>query len=103
VAAARARGGRVLAVGTTTVRALEWAAAPTGTVAPRTGAADLVIAPGHRFRAVDALLTNFHQPGGGPLALTAAFAGISPLLAAYRAAVTAGYRFYSYGDAMFIV
>ncbi len=103
VAACRARGGRVVAVGTTTVRSLEWAAAPSGRAEAREGLADLVLGPGHRFLAVDALLTNFHLPDGGPLRLTAAFAGAGRLLAAYRAAVAEGYRFYSYGDAMLIV
>ncbi|MCI0343387.1 MAG: tRNA preQ1(34) S-adenosylmethionine ribosyltransferase-isomerase QueA, partial [Planctomycetales bacterium] len=103
VAACRTRGGRVVAVGTTTVRSLEWAAAPSGRIEPREGLADNVIAPGHGFRAVDALLTNFHLPDGGPLRLTAAFAGAERLLAAYRAAIVEGYRFCSYGDAMLIL
>jgi S-adenosylmethionine:tRNA ribosyltransferase-isomerase len=100
---ARAAGGRIVAVGTTTVRALESAAAIDGH--PRAGSSrtDLVIGPGHAFRAVDALLTNFHLPRSSLLALVAAFAGIEPTLTAYRVATTAGYRFYSYGDAMLIL
>ncbi len=103
VHATRAGGGRVIAVGTTVTRALEWAAAPTGALVPRTGAADIVIGPGHDFRAIDGLLTNFHQPGSGPLTLTAGFAGLDALHAAYVAAVAERYRFWSYGDAMLIL
>jgi S-adenosylmethionine:tRNA ribosyltransferase-isomerase len=101
VAAARARGGRVVAVGTTVVRALEWAAAG-GSLAAREGETDIFIAPGHRFRVVDALITNFHLPESTLLMLVAAFAGTARVLAAYRHAVAARYRFFSYGDAMFI-
>jgi S-adenosylmethionine:tRNA ribosyltransferase-isomerase len=99
----RAAGGRIVAVGTTVTRALEWAAAPTGELAPRSGAADIVLGPGHEFKAIDALMTNFHQPGSGPLKLTAGFAGIDRLYDAYAEAVRARYRFWSYGDAMLIV
>lgn len=100
---ARARGGRVVAVGTTTTRVLESQAADGGEVRPGSGATDLVIVPGHRFRAVDALLTNFHLPRSSLLLLVAAFAGRERVLAAYDEAVRAGYRFYSYGDAMLIL
>ena len=98
----RARGGRVLAVGTTTVRALESAARADGTVAAAEGETELVIVPGHRFRAVDAILTNFHLPRSSLLLLVAAFAGREVVLKAYAEAVQERYRFYSYGDAMLI-
>jgi S-adenosylmethionine:tRNA ribosyltransferase-isomerase len=101
IAAARARGGRVIAVGTTTTRALE-AAAASGPLAPVRGATRLMIRPGHSFRAVDALLTNFHLPRSTLLALVAAFAGRERVLALYREAAALGYRFYSYGDAMLL-
>jgi len=101
IGAARARGGRVVAVGTTTVRALESAWAD-GAVRAGRGAAALFIRPGHRFRVVDALLTNFHLPRSTLLALVAAFAGWDRIRAAYAEAVRLGYRFYSYGDAMLI-
>ncbi|HUP01393.1 MAG TPA: tRNA preQ1(34) S-adenosylmethionine ribosyltransferase-isomerase QueA [Gemmatimonadota bacterium] len=109
LARARTAGGRVVAVGTTTVRALESAARddadrkPTGAPAGASGWTDLTICPGHRFRSVDALVTNFHLPRSSLLLLVAAFAGVDLTLAAYRHAVDAGYRFYSYGDAMLIV
>lgn len=102
IAAAKAAGGRVVAVGTTTTRALESAAAAAGTVQPGAGWADLFIAPGHRFRAVDALFTNFHLPGSTLLLLVSAFAGRERILSAYAEAIAQRYRFYSYGDAMFI-
>jgi S-adenosylmethionine:tRNA ribosyltransferase-isomerase len=89
-------------VGTTTVRALENAAAPDGVVRAMRGRADVFIRPGHRFRAVDALLTNFHLPRSSLLVLVSAFAGRERILDAYRHALAAGYRFYSYGDATFI-
>lgn len=98
----RASGGRVVAVGTTTVRALESAAGVDGRIRSGRGRTDLLIVPGHRYRTVDALLTNLHLPRSSLLALVAAFAGVEPVLAAYRAAVRTGYRFYSYGDAMLI-
>jgi S-adenosylmethionine:tRNA ribosyltransferase-isomerase len=101
VATARARGGRVVAVGTTVVRALESAAAG-GALAPFDGDTELFIRPGHRFRVVDALLTNFHLPESTLLVLVAAFAGREQVLAAYRHAIDARYRFFSYGDAMFL-
>jgi S-adenosylmethionine:tRNA ribosyltransferase-isomerase len=100
---ARAAGRRVIAVGTTTVRTLESAASHTGRVRPFDGAAELTIRPGHQFRAVDALLTNFHLPRSSLLLLVAAFAGREPVLRAYRHAVASRYRFYSYGDAMLIL
>jgi S-adenosylmethionine:tRNA ribosyltransferase-isomerase len=106
VNAARSRGGRIVAVGTTVVRTLETAArtADAGAaVAPFEGATDLFILPGHVFRAVDALITNFHLPRSTLLMLVSAFAGRERVLAGYEAAKVAGYRFYSFGDAMFIV
>ena len=102
IRAARARGGRVVAVGTTTARVLESCIDEHGDVAPRTGETELFLAPGDRFRAVDALLTNFHLPRSSLLLLVAAFAGREAVLAAYAEAIERGYRFYSYGDAMLI-
>jgi S-adenosylmethionine:tRNA ribosyltransferase-isomerase len=101
VAACRARGGRVVAVGTTAVRALE-CAAEGGVLAPFTGDTRLFITPGFRFRVVDALITNFHLPESTLLMLVCAFAGRGQVLGAYRHAVAARYRFFSYGDAMFV-
>lgn len=99
----RARGGRVVAVGTTVVRTLEAAADPrTGTVAAGQAETDLFITPGYRFAVVDALLTNFHLPESTLLMLVCAFAGYDRVMTAYRAAVAADYRFFSYGDAMFL-
>ena len=100
--AARDAGGRVLAVGTTTTRTLE-AAAATGRIEPLARPVDLTILPGYRFRAVDALLTNFHLPKSSLLVLVSAFAGRELVLEAYRHAVAERYRFYSYGDCMLIV
>jgi S-adenosylmethionine:tRNA ribosyltransferase-isomerase len=104
VAAAHARGGRVVAVGTTVVRALETAAASTDDAGlqPFAGESRLFIVPGYRFRIVDALLTNFHLPESTLLMLVSAFAGREATLAAYRHAVAERYRFFSYGDAMFV-
>ncbi len=99
---ARASGRRIVAVGTTTVRALEGAAGDDGTISAGPGRTGLVIEPGYRFRAVDAVVTNLHLPRSSLLALVAAFAGVGPTLAAYRVASDDGYRFYSYGDAMLI-
>ncbi|MGE5700578.1 MAG: tRNA preQ1(34) S-adenosylmethionine ribosyltransferase-isomerase QueA [Deltaproteobacteria bacterium] len=102
VDAARDRGGRVVAVGTTSVRTLETCAGPDGRVAPSEGTTRLFISPGYRFRAVDALLTNFHLPRSSLLALVMAFAGADLVREAYAEAVSERYRFFSYGDAMFI-
>lgn len=101
VAACRARGGRVIAVGTTSVRSLE-TAARDGTLAPFSGDTDIFIYPGRPFHVVDALVTNFHLPESTLLMLVSAFAGYPETMAAYRSAVEEGYRFFSYGDAMFI-
>jgi S-adenosylmethionine:tRNA ribosyltransferase-isomerase len=104
LAETRARGGRIVAAGTTVVRALESAARDWGSEpAPAEGWTDLFIRPGHEFLWVDALLTNFHLPRSTLLLLVAAFAGLELVLEAYRHAIGAGYRFYSYGDAMLIV
>jgi S-adenosylmethionine:tRNA ribosyltransferase-isomerase len=100
---ARAAGGRILAVGTTTTRALESAVDEAGIVQPGAGLAQLTITPPYRFRAVDALLTNFHLPRSSLLVLVSAFAGRALLLDAYAHAVAASYRFYSYGDCMLII
>ncbi len=101
VARTRERGGRVVAVGTTVVRALE-TAARTGALEPFVGETDIFIYPGYRFRVVDALITNFHLPESTLIMLVSAFAGRERVLAAYRHAVAERYRFFSYGDAMFI-
>jgi S-adenosylmethionine:tRNA ribosyltransferase-isomerase len=101
IARARAAGRRIVAAGTTVVRALEGAAAAGGTVRPGPGETDLFITPGYRFRIVDALLTNFHLPRSTLLVLVTAFAGYAPIRAAYAHAVAARYRFFSFGDAMF--
>ena len=104
IARTRAAGGRIVAVGTTTTRALEDAAVRgSGRVVPGEAEAAAFIYPGFRFQAVDALLTNFHLPRSSLLMLVSAFAGRQRVLAAYREAVASGYRFYSYGDAMLIV
>ena len=100
---ARQAGGRVVAVGTTVVRALETVADKSGCVMPGEGATRLFIRPPHRFRAVDALVTNFHLPRSTLIMLVSAFAGRENVLAAYEDAVRERYRFYSYGDAMLIV
>ena len=97
----RAAGGRVIAVGTTSVRALE-AASRSGQIQPFNGETDLFILPGYRFLAVDAMITNFHLPQSSLLMLVAAFAGTDRILNAYRHAVQERYRFFSYGDAMFL-
>ena len=103
VSRTRGRGGRVVAVGTTTVRALESAADGRGRVRPGRGETGLTITPGYEFRAVDALLTNFHLPRSSLLVLVSAFAGRDLVLAAYAHAVRGRYRFYSYGDCMLII
>jgi S-adenosylmethionine:tRNA ribosyltransferase-isomerase len=97
----RARGGRVVAVGTTSVRSLE-AASASGELRPYSGETRLFIRPGYRFRSVDALITNFHLPKSTLLMLVAAFAGYERVMGAYRHAVEQRYRFFSYGDAMFL-
>lgn len=100
--ATRNAGGRVIAVGTTSVRAVE-TAWREGTLMPMTGATDLYIIPGYNFNVVDALITNFHLPKSSLIMLAAAFAGTESILDAYREAVEMKYRFYSYGDAMLIL
>jgi S-adenosylmethionine:tRNA ribosyltransferase-isomerase len=102
VARARSRGGRILAVGTTSLRALESAAGEDGTL--REGAAEtaLFITPGYRFKVVDRLLTNFHLPRSTLLMLVSAFAGYDTIRAAYDHAIRQRYRFFSYGDAMLL-
>ena len=101
VAATRAAGGRVVAVGTTSVRALECASA-SGVLQPYSGETDMFILPGYEFRSVDAMLTNFHLPQSSLLMLVSAFAGKNRILTAYEHAVREKYRFFSYGDAMFL-
>ncbi|MGD1977428.1 MAG: tRNA preQ1(34) S-adenosylmethionine ribosyltransferase-isomerase QueA [Gammaproteobacteria bacterium] len=101
ITAARQRGGRVVAVGTTVVRSLE-TAARGGSLQPFSGFSDLFIHPGYDFRVVDAMITNFHLPESTLLMLVCAFAGTDQVIAAYRHAVAERYRFFSYGDAMFV-
>lgn len=101
VADTRRRGGRVVAVGTTVVRALETAAAD-GELAVFSGESEIFIYPGYRFRSVDAMITNFHLPESTLIMLVCAFAGYEPVLSAYEQAVAEEYRFFSYGDAMFV-
>ncbi len=109
IKATRARGGRVVAVGTTVVRSLETAAAVAaadgrpGDLAPYRGGTRLFITPGYRFRVVDAMVTNFHLPESTLLMLCSAFVGREALFAAYAHAIAARYRFFSYGDAMFLM
>ncbi|RUO30185.1 tRNA preQ1(34) S-adenosylmethionine ribosyltransferase-isomerase QueA [Aliidiomarina sanyensis] len=103
VATCKARGGRVIAVGTTSVRSLESAAHFNGgTLAPYTAETDIFIYPGYRFHVVDAMVTNFHLPESTLIMLISAFAGKSEVMQAYQAAIQEEYRFFSYGDAMFI-
>ena len=102
IAETRARGGRVVAVGTTSLRTLEGVAALRGGIEPWSGDIDLFIRPGFRFRAVDLLLTNFHLPKSTLFMLVSAFAGLGRMRAAYAHAVASGYRFFSYGDACLI-
>ncbi|TAI63684.1 tRNA preQ1(34) S-adenosylmethionine ribosyltransferase-isomerase QueA [Bradyrhizobium sp. Leo170] len=97
--AARAKGGRIVAVGTTSLRLLESAAREDGTIQPFTGDTAIFITPGYRFRAVDILLTNFHLPRSTLFMLVSAFSGLETMKQAYAHAIAAGYRFYSYGDA----
>ena len=100
----RSEGRRIVAVGTTSVRTLEYAArqSPDGTIPPSTGEAELFIYPGFEFRVTGAMLTNFHLPQSTLLMLVSAFAGRERVLAAYRHAIDAQYRFYSYGDCMLV-
>jgi S-adenosylmethionine:tRNA ribosyltransferase-isomerase len=102
VKAARERGGRVVAVGTTSVRSLESAARSTGELQPMRGETDIFIRPGFEFRVVDALVTNFHLPRSTLMMLVCAFAGHDHVMALYRHAIEARYRFFSYGDAMLL-
>ena len=95
---AQAAGGRIVAVGTTSLRLLETAARATGTLQPFTGETDIFITPGFRFRAVDVLMTNFHLPKSTLFMLVSAFAGLDTMKSAYAHAIANGYRFYSYGD-----
>ncbi len=96
-------GGRIVAVGTTTVRALEHSAKPAGEVEAGEGSADLFIYPGYPFKVIDALITNFHLPRSTPLMLVSAFAGKELILQAYQHAILHRYRFLSFGDAMLIL
>jgi S-adenosylmethionine:tRNA ribosyltransferase-isomerase len=102
IAETHARGGRVVAVGTTVVRALE-SAAQDGELRPFQGETDIFIYPGYRFRVPDVLVTNFHLPESTLLMLVSAFAGYEETMNAYRHAVAQRYRFFSYGDAMFVL
>jgi S-adenosylmethionine:tRNA ribosyltransferase-isomerase len=99
---AKNEGRPVIAVGTTVVRTLESSAADDGTLTPGPGATRLCIYPPYRFRVIDGMVTNFHLPRSTLLALVMAFAGVPAVRAAYRAAISAQYRFFSYGDAMLI-
>jgi S-adenosylmethionine:tRNA ribosyltransferase-isomerase len=99
----RARGGRIVAVGTTSLRILESAASAEELVQPFTGDTDIFITPGYRFRAVDVLMTNFHLPRSTLFMLVSAFAGLQTMKDAYAHAVASGYRFYSYGDASLLI
>ncbi len=103
ISAARAAGGRIVAVGTTASRVLETCANADGQLEPGQGMTDIFIYPPYRFRAVDALLTNFHLPGSTLLAMVFAFAGRERILAVYQRAIKQNLRFYSYGDAMLII
>jgi S-adenosylmethionine:tRNA ribosyltransferase-isomerase len=98
----RAKGGRIVAVGTTSLRLLESAAAADGTLAPFMGDTSIFITPGYRFKLVDRLVTNFHLPRSTLFMLVSAFAGLERMKRAYAHAIAAGYRFYSYGDACFL-
>ena len=101
--AAKASGRKIIAVGTTTTRALESSAQPTGRVQPGPNQSELFIYTGYEFRVIDGLITNFHLPRSTLLLLVSAFAGRDRILHAYAEAVQRRYRFYSYGDAMLIV
>ena len=97
--AVKARGGRIVAVGTTSLRLLESAAKDDGAIAPWSGETAIFITPGYRFKAIDILMTNFHLPRSTLFMLVSAFAGLGTMRAAYGHAIRSGYRFYSYGDA----
>ena len=103
IRAVKQAGKRVVAVGSTSTRTLEWIARQKGEVIADEGIARLYLCPGDRFRVLDALITNFHLPGSTPLILVAAFAGLESVLRAYQEAIEKKYRFYSYGDAMLIL
>ena len=100
---AKADGRRIVAVGTTCVRTLEYTTDSNGHISPGSGACDLFIYPGYRFKMVDAMLTNFHLPKSTLLMLVSAFASREKILTAYEVAIEKRYRFYSYGDAMLIL
>ena len=99
----RASGGRLIAVGTTSLRLLESAAGDDRIIRPFEGDTAIFITPGYRFKAIDGLITNFHLPRSSLLMLVAAFAGRERVLAAYAGAVAERYRFYSYGDGMLVI
>ncbi|MEO0819605.1 MAG: tRNA preQ1(34) S-adenosylmethionine ribosyltransferase-isomerase QueA [Pseudomonadota bacterium] len=101
--AARAAGGRIIAVGTTALRLLETAAGPDRHIAPFSGATEIFIRPGHRFRAIDGLMTNFHLPKSTLFVLVSALMGLERMRSLYSHAITEGYRFYSYGDASLLM
>ena len=100
---AKETGGRIIAVGSTSTRTLEWVARRQGRIVADEGITRLYIHPGHRFHVIDGLITNFHLPGSTPLILVAAFAGLDLIRRAYHEAIEKKYRFYSYGDAMLIL
>jgi S-adenosylmethionine:tRNA ribosyltransferase-isomerase len=102
IAETRSAGGRIVSIGTTSLRLLETAAADDGTLAPFSGDTDIFITPGYRFKIVDLLLTNFHLPRSTLFMLVSAFAGLERMRAAYAHAISSGYRFYSYGDTSLI-
>jgi S-adenosylmethionine:tRNA ribosyltransferase-isomerase len=102
IAKAKANGGRVIAVGTTSCRTLESFAKPDGTVEPSSGWTNIFIYPGYTFKCIDALVTNFHLPGSTLVMLVSALAGKEHIMTAYQEAVNQRYRFFSFGDAMFI-
>ena len=99
----RRSGGRIFAVGTTSVRTLESASLSNNGIQPFSGYVELYIKPGHKFRVVDHLITNFHLPKSSLIILASAFAGREKILKAYEIAVSKNYRFYSYGDCMLII
>lgn len=101
VRACKARGGRVIAIGTTSVRSLE-TASQSGAIQPFEGETNIFIYPGYHFHCVDAMVTNFHLPKSSLLMLVSAFMGKDKMLSAYQAAIEQEYRFFSYGDAMFL-